>query len=837
MPNANLSRLLSNRISSAAALAAGILLVLVTLGAVGLLGWHEYQAALREDRARGELQARVLEDHATRSFETVSVALTYLSRDLARADILGGAVRADALLSQALVGLPFVRELGVLDASGYVLASSLPGDIGLRVDMGRLGALPAPGQDRIGPFEAGRSLAALAAGGSGAVPSQARLGFIPVIRTLASKTGPNVYLLALVNPDSFANFQLFTLNNDQNTAYLLGFQGNLLASSGPAAGTAGGQMAQHPVFRSYLPATEHASYVGTGAVQDTQVVAFRLSRSRPLVVVVEQPYANSVQRWLLSMRWFAVAGLAMAVFLVCMTVVVRRGLRARVAVDAQLTAARLDLVQREHELRVLLESVQELVFRTDRHGAITFINDRWTALRGHSLDPAARQSLTELVEPNDRDAVAALFALQGGVAVRWATAHLRSSDGQLHRFDITVVPLRDFEEVVGFAGSAVDVTQRFAAEQALQHQLGFAASLLEISPTPVATINARGHYTSVNRAWEEFMGLRREQVIGKPGVDVMALADADLHAKGDAQLWRTGGTLRYELKLKHGDGSRRDVVVTKVLVPGAELGASLLSNMVDVSEFRKAERAKDEARAAAEESSRAKSEFIANISHELRTPLQSILGFSELGMVRGREQPKLQSMFSDIHASGGRMLALVNDLLDVAKIESSVGAITLERADLRGLVQGVLHELSPLLDGKHIQLRSELGRQPLIAKVDPTRFQQVVRNIAANAIKVSPVGADIVVQAYVTADRRICIRVRDYGTGVPTAELEKIFEAFVQSSTSKDGSGGTGLGLAICKKIIDAHGGSIVAQNMPDAGAVFSIFLPARQSLHAETTF
>lgn len=267
------------------------------------------------------------------------------------------------------------------------------------------------------------------------------------------------------------------------------------------------------------------------------------------------------------------------------------------------------------------------------------------------------------------------------------------------------------------------------------------------------------------------------------------------------------------------------------------MGASLLSSMMDVSEFRAAERAKDDARTAAEESSRAKSEFIANISHELRTPLQSILGFSELGMLRGSEQPKLQSMFTDINASGGRMLALVNDLLDVAKIESSVGAITLERADLRGLVQGVLHELSPLLDAKHIQLVYQLGKQPLIAKVDPVRFQQVVRNIAANAIKVSPMGGELRVQGHITEDRRICISVRDQGTGIPVAELEKIFEAFVQSSIRKDGSGGTGLGLAICKKIIDAHGGSIRADNATEGGAIFRIYLPARQSLNAETTY
>lgn len=834
MPNANLSRLLSNRIYSAAALAVGILLVVVTLGAVGLLGWHEYQTALREDRGRGELQARVLEDHATRSFETVSVALNYLSKDLARADIVGASARADALLLQALVGLPLVRELGVLDASGSVLASSSVANIGLHIAMGRLGVLPPPGQEKLGSFEFGRSLASLV---GGAAPANASLGFIPFTRVFATKSGQKLFLVALVNPDFFSNFQLFTLNDDKNSAYLLGYQGNVLASSGPAAGMAGASMAHHLVFSSYLPANEHASYVGTGAVPETQIVAFRLSKSRPLVVVVEQPYANSVWRWFLSMRWFMGAGVAMAMLIAGVTVVVLRGLQARMAADAQLATARLDVEHRERELRILLKSVQELVFRTDARGAITFINDRWTELRGHSLDEAAHPTLMELVEPSDREVVARLFVLQGGTEVRLATAHLRSRDGALRRFDISAVPLRNSENIVGFAGSAVDVTERFAAEQALQQQLAFMASLLESRPTPVATLNARGEYTSVNRAWEDFMGFNRTEVIGKTGAAFMSKTDADQHAKGDAQVWRTGGTLRYELKLKHSDGSRRDVVVTKVRGPGADLGPTLLSNLMDVSEFRMAERAKDEARAAAEESSRAKSEFIANISHELRTPLQSILGFSELGMVRGREQPKLQGMFSDIHASGGRMLALVNDLLDVAKIESSVGAITLERADLRGLVQAVMHELSPLLDGKHIQLVTQLGRQPLIAKVDPTRFQQVVRNIAANAIKVSPAGAEIVLHGHITDDRRICISVRDHGTGVPTGELEKIFEAFVQSSTSKDGSGGTGLGLAICKKIIDAHGGTIVADNMPDGGAVFSIFLPARQNLHAETTF
>jgi PAS domain S-box-containing protein len=516
----------------------------------------------------------------------------------------------------------------------------------------------------------------------------------------------------------------------------------------------------------------------------------------------------------------------------------RRSFRARATALSALDAARLDLVRREQELRVLVRSLQELVFRTDVLGVLTYVNDRWSAIRGENAAQTLNRNLAQVVEPDDSAAVAALFSPASGAGVRTASARLRSVHGTLYRFDLAVVPLSDADGIVGFAGSAVDVTERFAAEQALQHQLGLVAQLLESSPLPVATFDNTGRYVTVNRAWEEFMGRTRDRVIGLRGASFMSAEDAILHAERDAEVWRSGGKLSYEARVRHSDGSRRDIVVTKVVVPGGDYsGARLLSTMMDVSEFREAERATRNARDAAEEASRAKSEFIANISHELRTPLQSILGFSELGIMRGTQHPKLHAMFTDIHGSGARMLALVNDLLDVSKIESSVGAITLERADLRGLVNNVMGELRPLLAARHLQLVAELGDRPLIARVDPVRFAQVIRNVTANAIKFSPMGSTIELHGAITDERRILITVRDHGAGIPPAELEKIFEAFVQSSTSKDGSGGTGLGLAISRKILVAHDGRIWADNMPGGGAVFYIDLPARQHLDQETTF
>ena len=216
------------------------------------------------------------------------------------------------------------------------------------------------------------------------------------------------------------------------------------------------------------------------------------------------------------------------------------------------------------------------------------------------------------------------------------------------------------------------------------------------------------------------------------------------------------------------------------------------------------------------------------MSHELRTPLQSILGFAELGMLRGKGTPRLAEMFGDIHAAGQRMLALVNDLLEVSKLESTVGTMHLERIDLRGPVRSVVHELEPLLARRHQHIGVELGEGPLVAKADPMRFQQVVRNVIANAIKFSPEGSRIVVAGRIDSAGQVHFTVRDQGPGIPEAELEQIFEAFVQSSKTKDGSGGTGLGLAICRKIIEAMGGRIYARNAQTEGAIFHIVLPAR---------
>jgi hypothetical protein len=230
---------------------------------------------------------------------------------------------------------------------------------------------------------------------------------------------------------------------------------------------------------------------------------------------------------------------------------------------------------------------------------------------------------------------------------------------------------------------------------------------------------------------------------------------------------------------------------------------------------------------AAERADRAKGEFIATISHELRTPLQSILGFSDLGRHFSRGVAPFEAMFEDIHAGGGRMLRLVNGLLDVSKLDGSHGSLVLRRADLAPLLVEVVRELEPLAADRRLEIRLPRPLPTLPADVDAYRIQQVLRNVLANAVRFSPHGEAIVIEAADLGPQGVCISVRDRGPGIPPEEFETVFEPFVQSSRTRNGSGGTGLGLTISRKIVQAHGGHIEALPPADGtGAWLRLTLP-----------
>ncbi len=804
--------------------------LLLTAGVGLATAWvasNDRAQVIKADREKSELLARMLEDQTTRMIDSAFFMLATLGESNAVQEVLGDRAQSDDALKQALVGVPFIRSLVVVDAEGRVLTSSAREDAGQKIDLRKLGTLPTDRQNSIGHLIAGRGIESLTVrAGQAMVPSG--LGFIPLVRKLRLQNQQPVYVIGLLNPDSLANFQQLAVRQAGFTSAIATYAGEFLAGAGVSAMPAA-QMKALPIFRVHLPARALGSFIGEGFGGENQIVAFRSSRSHPLVTVVEHSSDLAVSRWLKESVGYLWLGSGACAVMLLLSFIAWRGLRLRESAQHFAQDAQRRIARSERDLAVLMRSVQEVIFRTDAQGKITFVNAQGIAFAQQGQASPVGRPLYEVVDGSSRPAVEQLFKDGESGGVRHCQATARVDDGRKKLFDLALVPLLHRGQVLGFAGSAVDVTERWIAQQKLQSELEFRDLMLEMNPLPISMTDMDGRLLLVNRAWEEYKGRRRQDVIGLRLQEFLPSDEAMFHHTADLQLKQQQGTVRFETRVLNGRHSWRDTRVTKAIVCDAEgVATGILCTLMDVSEFREAERVTREARDSAEEASRSKSEFVANMSHELRTPLQSIIGFSELGMRRAKAHPPLAEMFEDVHRAGQHMLALVNDLLDVAKLESTVGTFHLEKADLRGVIRPVLRELEPLLEKHRLLLDVNLGEMPLTAKVDPVRFQQVMRNVLANAIKFSPAQSQIQLLGRVDRRGQIRLAVRDFGPGIPPHELTTIFEAFKQSSTTKDGSGGTGLGLAICKKIVEALGGKIHAENAKPQGAVFHISLPAR---------
>ncbi|MBT4090718.1 MAG: hypothetical protein HOE30_19705, partial [Deltaproteobacteria bacterium] len=247
----------------------------------------------------------------------------------------------------------------------------------------------------------------------------------------------------------------------------------------------------------------------------------------------------------------------------------------------------------------------------------------------------------------------------------------------------------------------------------------------------------------------------------------------------------------------------------------------------------------------AEKANKLKSEFLANMSHELRTPMHHILAYSKFGVDKTHtvSLEKLFHYFSQIRASGDRLLTLLNDLLDLSKMESGMTKYRLEKIDLATMVEFLISEFSLPINQKSLLIEINKTNLSTIVLGDELKISQVLNNLLANAIKFTPQGQSITISFHTEelpggkrkTDMKtvpaLLVRIKDTGIGVPEKELKTIFNKFIQSSKTKTGAGGTGLGLSICQEIINAHNGIIWAENNLDIGATFSFMLPFDQEI------
>ena len=227
------------------------------------------------------------------------------------------------------------------------------------------------------------------------------------------------------------------------------------------------------------------------------------------------------------------------------------------------------------------------------------------------------------------------------------------------------------------------------------------------------------------------------------------------------------------------------------------------------------------------ESNRLKSEFLASVSHELRTPLNSILGFADLLRANIPVDPKVQRYLQNIMSGGQNLLDLINDLLDLAKIEAGKAEVRVTEFSLRELFEGLIGLLKPLAEKRRITIRETVSADVPILRSDAPKLQQVLYNLLSNAIKFSPDDETIEVIASRDDDEHICITVIDHGPGIAPEDQQLIFEKFRQVDqgvTRKHG--GTGLGLSISRELVRLLGGSIGVESEIGKGASFWVRLP-----------
>jgi len=294
-----------------------------------------------------------------------------------------------------------------------------------------------------------------------------------------------------------------------------------------------------------------------------------------------------------------------------------------------------------------------------------------------------------------------------------------------------------------------------------------------------------------------------------------------------------GGDLKIRAGIRTGDEFEQLSSAFNTMLDRLEQGQSQLRSLNETLDLKVSELA--EANVGLFESNKLKSEFLANVSHELRTPLNSIIGFAELleEIARAEPQadPKRVRYIGNILSSGRSLLEMINDLLNMAKIESGRMEVNIEPASVGDVIEGLVGLMRPQAERKQITLRTVIGQRLPAVETDPGKLQQILYNFLSNAIKFTPEGGAV----HVSADRvtrqdnsaGVRVAVADSGPGIPYDMQDVIFEKFrqVDSSHTRQHQG-TGLGLAICRELAQLLGASVSFVSEPGRGATFFVDLP-----------
>ena len=345
---------------------------------------------------------------------------------------------------------------------------------------------------------------------------------------------------------------------------------------------------------------------------------------------------------------------------------------------------------------------------------------------------------------------------------------------------------------------------------------------VEACPSGIIVVSDGGAIVMVNGEIERLFGYRREELLGRSVEILLPEKLRDQHAKQRAGFMHYPDArhfgMRHDFFGRRKDGG--DIPIEVGLNPIRVANEALvLCAIVDVSERKRLERLQDE--------------FVSTVSHELRTPMTSIAG--SLGLLAsgaaGTLSPTAAHLIEIAYINCRRLGRLVNDILDIKKLESGQMIFNIQRCEARALVEQAIEANRGFADGYGMHIRLQAAAEPFDVQVDPDRFVQVITNLLSNALKFSPAREEVVVLIE-ARDDNVHITVRDHGPGIPADFKPRIFEKFAQAnSTNGLQKEGTGLGLSIARQIVMRMQGQIGFDDAPGGGTIFHVDLPAADHL------
>ncbi|MGA3234939.1 MAG: PAS domain S-box protein [Bryobacteraceae bacterium] len=517
------------------------------------------------------------------------------------------------------------------------------------------------------------------------------------------------------------------------------------------------------------------------------------------------------------------------------------------------------------KVKAMLETCPLAVMSLDLDGKVVMWNRGAEQIFGWRAEEVLGRELPT-VPSSEREEYRKLMesqfqgATHAGVEVR-----RQHKDGSVVDVSLWTAPLRNADGTIsGNVAILADITAAHSAERkyrelAAQEQKARAQigaerrfrELLEAAPDAILEVDALGNLVLVNAAAERLSGYSRAELLGQPMEILTPEELRGRHATHRANYWARpavrsmGSGLDLHLQCKSGARVPVEISLSPVNYEGEMRVTAIIRDITErqraerqlrqmqddfTAELTEANRQLEMRNREVERANRLKTEFVASMSHELRTPLHTIIGFAELlaEELEGPLNEKQKRFAAFIHKDSLHLLELINDILDLSRIEAGRLDLRLGAFDMLEAVDEVMTTIRPQAVAKSLELEAAVpARVALYA--DRVRFKEVLYNLLSNAVKFTHEGGRILVEAAIE-DGVAEISVSDTGVGIPAAEHAPVFDKFYQAgSTTRGLKEGTGLGLAIAKQLVEAHGGKIWLESEPGKGSRFAFTMPVEK--------